>query len=851
MRWAPRRRRRRAERRGARRPPRADRRVGRLWRRSRERLAERAAPLIARPPAVPTHKALLSADGGVCPDDGAALEFDPWSRRPRTAVPAAAGRFAGERHDRAWARFRHLWLAERAADAGHAGRAGRARRRRGARGRRSSRPTPRPTSTIPTATTSSGPAGSSSPPISSPSGSPTTSAAALLLRESGRLDRTTSPRAWAVVAEEAANLIGEFDEGFSNRQTWHNAALAAIAVWFEDEELADARRRRRRRGILAHLMRGIRRRRDVVRGRELPPVRAARAARRHGLGAAGRGGSARGRAAGRPARRRAPGAGAHRAARRHLPRPQGLAVRRVAGAADVPRALGGRPRAPGRRAARISGAGSARCTPRPRRRRRHSTPTCTRPGSPHRRAADSRRPLLVGAARDGARAAGGRRRRGRRERCCSSARGSPSCATATATPASSAAGSAAGTAIPTDCTSPSTPTASIGSPDPGTGSYVAGDLFWYRSTLAHNAPRLDGRSQVPGDATVRRLRRPWGLELGTRTVRRDVANAGRRRVPAGRRRAGRGRGSHHRAPVAPGRSHRDGNARQTGPPSRGTSSFVERVERFTGRTEDGVVLRSHGENGATLTLHLRFDGTLLRASAPGRPGEPARGTMYLVRSTGRGAAHRGRAREHTWPPPTLRSLGTEGDVIEVETTAGVDRHVVAAGRMGDRRPRGDHEAGRSPARRGGPRAAHRPQPPGAGRRQGAACPGRARPRRPPRRVRRERAAGPRLRRSVPAERRALSRRRRSSPRPLLANWNEDALYLGVDVVKAEVIVRPDDAPPLRLDNEPDDIHADGIQVYLRPGAGRAGVRLPGRPVGRRGPRSRAAHVGQRRIARTW
>src|SRR5439155_776968 len=37
-------------------------------------------------------------------------------------------------------------------------------------------------------------------------------------------------------------------------------------------------------------------------------------------------------------------------------------------------------------------------------------------------------------------------------------------------------------------------------PDLGTGSYVAHDLFWYRSTLAHNAPRLDGRSQPPGDA---------------------------------------------------------------------------------------------------------------------------------------------------------------------------------------------------------------------------------------------------------------------------------------------------------------------------------------------------------------
>ena len=28
---------------------------------------------------------------------------------------------------------------------------------------------------------------------------------------------------------------------------------------------------------------------------------------------------------------------------------------------------------------------------------------------------------------------------------------------------------------------------------------MARDLFWYRSTLAHNAPRLDGVSQSPGE----------------------------------------------------------------------------------------------------------------------------------------------------------------------------------------------------------------------------------------------------------------------------------------------------------------------------------------------------------------
>src|SRR5690348_16891842 len=49
------------------------------------------------------------------------------------------------------------------------------------------------------------------------------------------------------------------------------------------------------------------------------------------------------------------------------------------------------------------------------------------------------------------------------------------------------------------------------------------------------------------------------------------------------------------------------------------------------------------------------------------------------------------------------------------------------------------------------------------------------------------------------------------------NWNDEALYLAVDVTKPEVLVRDPASPPLRLDNEPDEIHADGIQVYLRRG----------------------------------
>jgi hypothetical protein len=47
------------------------------------------------------------------------------------------------------------------------------------------------------------------------------------------------------------------------------------------------------------------------------------------------------------------------------------------------------------------------------------------------------------------------------------------------------------------------------------------------------------------------------------------------------------------------------------------------------------------------------------------------------------------------------------------------------------------------------------------------------------------------------------------------NWDPHAIYLAVDVAKDEVVLREAGAAPLELDNEADDIHLDGIQVYLR------------------------------------
>src|ERR1019366_8915536 len=71
-------------------------------------------PVIERMPPVPRVKALLSRDGGTCPNDGTPLTFDPWSPDAHRC-PRCNDVFSGERHHAHWARAQHLWLAERAA----------------------------------------------------------------------------------------------------------------------------------------------------------------------------------------------------------------------------------------------------------------------------------------------------------------------------------------------------------------------------------------------------------------------------------------------------------------------------------------------------------------------------------------------------------------------------------------------------------------------------------------------------------------------------------------------------------------------------------------------------------------
>src|SRR5216117_3465848 len=216
-------------------------------------LVARAAPLLERLPPIPTVKALLSADGGICPDDGAALEFDPWS--PHQHRCRRCGKtWSGERHDRYWARFQHLWVAERAVHLATL----QALAGNDAAGSRASeilRTYARTYWTYPNRDNVLGPSRLFFSTYLESIWGLNYLAAAVLLRASGRLDDATA-RGVGQVADEAANLIGEFVEGFSNRQTWNDAALAAIAVWFEDAELA-ARAIESPTGLLAHLSRGF------------------------------------------------------------------------------------------------------------------------------------------------------------------------------------------------------------------------------------------------------------------------------------------------------------------------------------------------------------------------------------------------------------------------------------------------------------------------------------------------------------------------------------------------------------------------------------------------------------------
>ncbi|MDF1503492.1 heparinase II/III family protein, partial [Roseisolibacter sp. H3M3-2] len=79
-------------------------------------LARDLARVLAARPEPDPRKARLSRVGGRCPDDGTLLAFDPFAPTEHRC-PRCGATLRGDAHDRWWVMWHHLWLAERAVHA--------------------------------------------------------------------------------------------------------------------------------------------------------------------------------------------------------------------------------------------------------------------------------------------------------------------------------------------------------------------------------------------------------------------------------------------------------------------------------------------------------------------------------------------------------------------------------------------------------------------------------------------------------------------------------------------------------------------------------------------------------------
>ncbi|HEY9505863.1 MAG TPA: hypothetical protein VIQ27_07825, partial [Gemmatimonadales bacterium] len=217
--------------------------------------------------------------------------------------------------------------------------------------------------------------------------------------------------------------------------------------------------------------------------------------------------------------------------------------------------------------------------------------------------------------------------------------------------------------------------------------------------------------------------------------------------------------------------------------------------------------------------HLDAGAELLRAEAPGLPGSGAPAVFYVQRARGSGV-RLVTVFEASPSAPVVRGWQASGDTIEVETAGGLERHVNTSdgwdltAEGGSVQLRGLR---RTASRPSGPLIDHARRIPVTGSALGVMDP-------------------PRLDGvlddfdfSEPLELDHEDQYRRSEepyagPEEFSASaavhWDERGIYVGVDVRKPELRVRQPGAAPLRLDNEPDDIHADGVQLYVRPAADR-------------------------------
>lgn len=215
-------------------------------------LAAELEPLVGRAPYVPEVKALLSRAGGRCEVDGAVLDFEPMSPHAHRC-PSCGTIHKGELHDRAWITSYQLWLAERGVHAalfhllrGDARHATLARDILGAYAKRYLK--------YPNRDNILGPTRLFFSTYLESIWLLQICIAADLLAIGG--DTATAELARDRIIEPSSALIAEYDEGMSNRQVWNNAALLAAAAMRHDSAAAD-RLLDGDSGLHAHLSRAL------------------------------------------------------------------------------------------------------------------------------------------------------------------------------------------------------------------------------------------------------------------------------------------------------------------------------------------------------------------------------------------------------------------------------------------------------------------------------------------------------------------------------------------------------------------------------------------------------------------
>ena len=213
----------------------------------------RVERVLRESPPIPVRKALLSRDGGVCPHDGAMLLFDPWQPSATSVRAAVASRPApvttGTGRGRVTSGLRSgspTWPRSRPS---------KATKDAAARARELLVRSAAVYAEVPNRDNVLGPTHLFFSTYLESIWITSWLGGAFLLRQADQLDEATAA-AVESVAEESATLIGEFNEGLSNRQTWNSAALVALGAWFGDEELAQ-NAVESRTGLLGHLTDGF------------------------------------------------------------------------------------------------------------------------------------------------------------------------------------------------------------------------------------------------------------------------------------------------------------------------------------------------------------------------------------------------------------------------------------------------------------------------------------------------------------------------------------------------------------------------------------------------------------------